>query len=42
VFGEILDALKEAKIDQNLATREDELAFVRRFVTEQREGAKGA
>jgi tRNA nucleotidyltransferase (CCA-adding enzyme) len=34
VFREILDALKEAKIDRNLATREEELAFVRSYAEE--------
>jgi tRNA nucleotidyltransferase (CCA-adding enzyme) len=36
VFGEILEALKEAKIDQNLATKDEELAFVRKYAEEQR------
>jgi tRNA nucleotidyltransferase (CCA-adding enzyme) len=34
VYGEILDALKEAKIDQNLLTKEEELAFLKRYVAE--------
>ena len=29
VLGEILEALHDAKIDQNLATKEEELEFVR-------------
>lgn len=32
VYGEILEALKKAKIDEGIATKEDELAFVRRFI----------
>jgi tRNA nucleotidyltransferase (CCA-adding enzyme) len=34
VYGEILEALKETKIDTGLATREEELAFVRSFIAE--------
>jgi tRNA nucleotidyltransferase (CCA-adding enzyme) len=34
VYGDILEALKDAKIDQNLATREEELSFVMRYVAE--------
>jgi tRNA nucleotidyltransferase (CCA-adding enzyme) len=34
VYGEILDALRDAKIDEGLAAKEDELAFVRRFMRE--------
>ncbi|MGD0228740.1 MAG: CBS domain-containing protein [Syntrophorhabdales bacterium] len=41
VYREILDALKEAKIDQNLATREEELAFVKRYTAERHIVAQG-
>ncbi len=34
VYGEILEALRQAKIDDGLTTKEDELAFVRRFIEE--------
>jgi tRNA nucleotidyltransferase (CCA-adding enzyme) len=34
VFKDILDALKEAKIDRNLSAKEDELAFVRQYLSE--------
>jgi len=34
VFGEILDALKDAKIDLGLATKEQELAFVHQYIEE--------
>lgn len=34
VYAEILEALKEAKIDRNLATKEEELAFMKRYVSE--------
>ncbi len=34
VYGEILDALKEEKIDQNLLTKEEEVAFVERYIRE--------
>ncbi len=39
VFGEILTALKKAKIDQNLATREQEIAFVHDYITKRGIGA---
>lgn len=43
VYGEILDALKVAKIDQGLSTKEEELDFVRRYITEKGiEARKGA
>jgi tRNA nucleotidyltransferase (CCA-adding enzyme) len=32
VYGEILGALRTAKIDEGLATKEEELAFVRRYI----------
>ncbi len=32
VFGEILDALKKAKIDRNLQTKEEEMEFVRDYI----------
>ena len=41
VFGEILEALKEAKIDRNFATKQQELAFVREYMEEHRVGAEG-
>ena len=34
VFGEILDALKDAKIDLGLATKEQEIAFVHQYIHE--------
>jgi len=34
VYGEILEALKKAKIDEGIATKAEELAFVRRFIRE--------
>jgi tRNA nucleotidyltransferase (CCA-adding enzyme) len=34
VFGEILDALKDAKIDLALTTREQEIAFVHQYIHE--------
>ena len=34
VFGEILDALKKAKIDRNLGTKEEEVSFVHDFLRE--------
>ncbi len=34
VFREILDALKEAKIDRSFATKQQELAFVREYMKE--------
>jgi len=34
VYGKILEALKEAKIDRGLVTKEEELAFVRRYMEE--------
>jgi tRNA nucleotidyltransferase (CCA-adding enzyme) len=34
VYGEILEALRQAKIDDGLASKEDELAFIRRFIEE--------
>jgi tRNA nucleotidyltransferase (CCA-adding enzyme) len=34
VYGEILEALREAKIDRNLTTKEDELEFLKRYVSE--------
>jgi tRNA nucleotidyltransferase (CCA-adding enzyme) len=36
VFKEILDALKEAKIDRNLTSKEEEIAFVKRYAEERR------
>jgi len=41
VFGEILGALKEAKIDQNLTTKDEELAFVRKYASAQRIAGQG-
>jgi tRNA nucleotidyltransferase (CCA-adding enzyme) len=41
VFREILDALKEAKIDRSFATKQQELAFVREYMKEHRVGAEG-
>jgi len=38
IYGEILEALRAAKIDESLATKEEELAFVRRFIAERRQG----
>jgi tRNA nucleotidyltransferase (CCA-adding enzyme) len=38
VFGEILSALKKAKIDEGLSTKEYELAFVRHFIKEKHTG----
>ncbi len=35
-FGEVLDALKDAKIDLGLATKEEETAFVRQYIEERR------
>jgi len=32
--GTIADALKEAMIDQGLTTKEEELAFARRYIVE--------
>jgi tRNA nucleotidyltransferase (CCA-adding enzyme) len=34
VFGEILDALKDAKIDLGLTTKEQEIAFVHQYIQE--------
>ena len=34
IFREILDALKDAKIDRSLATREQEMEFVRTYMQE--------
>jgi tRNA nucleotidyltransferase (CCA-adding enzyme) len=34
VYGQILDALKEAKIDQGLSSKEEEIAFIQRYITE--------
>jgi tRNA nucleotidyltransferase (CCA-adding enzyme) len=34
VFGEILDALKDARIDLGLTTKEQEIAFVRQYIQE--------
>ncbi len=34
VFGEILDALKDAKIDLGLKTKEQELSFIRQYLQE--------
>ena len=42
VFREILEALREAKIDRNLATRQQELAFVREYMKERHVGVGGA
>jgi tRNA nucleotidyltransferase (CCA-adding enzyme) len=39
VYGEILEALRDAKIDQNLSTKEEELAFMRRYLTAKGIGA---
>ena len=36
VFKEILDALKEAKIDRNLTSKEEEIDFVKRYAEERR------
>ncbi len=41
IFREILEALKEAKIDRNFATKQQELAFVREYMEEHRVGAEG-
>jgi tRNA nucleotidyltransferase (CCA-adding enzyme) len=37
VFREILEALKEAKIDRNLATKQQELAFVAEYMKARRD-----
>ncbi len=34
VFSEILNALKDAKIDRGLTTREQEIAFVNQYMQE--------
>jgi len=34
IFGEILDALKDAKIDRSLATKEQEMEFVHSYMQE--------
>ena len=36
VFGEILDALKDAKIDLGLTTKEQEMAFIHKYIHERR------
>jgi tRNA nucleotidyltransferase (CCA-adding enzyme) len=40
VFKEILDALKEAKIDRNFATKQQELAFVAEYMKEHHAGVE--
>jgi tRNA nucleotidyltransferase (CCA-adding enzyme) len=42
VYGEILEALRTAKIDESLATKEEELAFVRRYIAAKGINAEGA
>jgi tRNA nucleotidyltransferase (CCA-adding enzyme) len=41
VYGDILDALKEAKIDEGLTAKDDELAFVLKFIKEKGIVAEG-